>query len=191
MIDLKLGPRAQLLVGVAFAMLMAATRFKHFGSPVSLPDASLAVFWLAGLYLRPYWFPLFIVEAGLLDWAGIAGGVSGWCVTPAYVFLIPTYGCLWLAGRWCARHGRIEWTALIAMAGSLGLALVLAFAISNGSFYLLSGYFGDLGPAGYARAVLRYLPAYAGYAYLYVAAALAVHAVLLALPARAEPASPA
>lgn len=77
MIYLKLGPRAQLLAGFALAGLMAATRFNHFGSPVSLPDASLAVFWLAGLYLRPYWFALFIVEAGLLDWASIAGGVSG------------------------------------------------------------------------------------------------------------------
>lgn len=191
MIDLKPGPRAQLLAGFALAGLMAATRFNHFGSPVSLPDASLAVFWLAGLYLRPYWLPLFIVEAGLLDWVSIAGGVSDWCVTPAYGFLIPTYGCLWLLARRHAWRGRVEWRTLPSLVGSLGLALMLAFAISNTSFYLLSGYFGDLGLAEYARAVLRYFPAYAGYAYVYAAAGLAVHAVLLALPARAEPASPA
>ena len=80
-----LGPRQQLAVGLILVAVMAATRFNHFGSPVSLPDASLAVFFLAGLYLsRAAWFPVFIVEAGLMDWVSIAGGVSDWCVTAAY-----------------------------------------------------------------------------------------------------------
>ena len=40
-----------IVIFVALATLMAATRFNHFGSAVSLPDASLAVFFLGGLYL--------------------------------------------------------------------------------------------------------------------------------------------
>jgi hypothetical protein len=36
----------------ALAALRAATRFHHFGSAMYLPDASLAVFFLGGLYLR-------------------------------------------------------------------------------------------------------------------------------------------
>ena len=38
----------------ALAALMAATRFNHFGSAVSLPDASYAVFFLGGLYLAGF-----------------------------------------------------------------------------------------------------------------------------------------
>jgi outer membrane cobalamin receptor len=34
------------------------------------------------------------------------GGVSDWCVTPAYGFLIPTYACLWYGGRGRATSNR-------------------------------------------------------------------------------------
>jgi hypothetical protein len=34
----------------ALAILMALTRSDHFGSALTLPDASLAVFYLAGIF---------------------------------------------------------------------------------------------------------------------------------------------
>jgi hypothetical protein len=181
----NLGHRQQLVVGLILVAVMAATRFNHFGSPVSLPDASLAVFFLAGLYLsRATWFPVFIVEAGLMDWASVAGGVSDWCVTAAYGFLIPTYAALWFAGRWYRRHARMEWRTLMPLFGALGFSLVSAFAISNGSFYLLSDYFTELGWSDYVRGVIGYFPAYAGYAVVYTIIALGIHAAVLALPDR-------
>lgn len=174
--------RHQLVIGLLLALLMAVTRFNHFGSPVSLPDASLAVFFLAGVYLTPaMWFPLFILEAALLDLASVAGGVSDWCVTAAYGFLIPAYACPWLAGRWFAPRARPAPGALVA---ALGMALAAAFAISNGSFYLFSGYFESLGWTDYMRAVIGYFPAYAGYTLMYVGAAACVHGVARALPGR-------
>ena len=183
-----LGPRQQpgsLAVGLILVALMVATRFNHFGSPVNLPDASLAVFFLAGLYLRrAIWFPVFIVAAGLMDWASIAGGVSDWCVTAAYGFLIPTYAALWFAGRWYRRHARMELRTLMPLVGALGLGLVFAFAISNGSFYLFSDYFAELAWTDYMRGVIGYFPAYAGYAVMYTMMALGVHAAVLALPER-------
>jgi hypothetical protein len=180
-----LGLRQQLAVGLILGAVMAATRFNHFGSPLNLPDASLAIFFLAGLYLaRSIWFPIFIVEAGLMDWASIAGGVSDWCVTAAYGFLIPTYAALWFAGRWYRRHARMEWRTLMPLFGALGLGLVTAFTISNGSFYLFSGYFTELAWSDYVRGVVRYFPAYAGYAFLYTTMALCVHAAVVALPDR-------
>ena len=164
---------------------MVATRFNHFGSPLNLPDASLAIFFLAGLWLnRPVWFPIFIVEAGLMDWASIAGGVSGWCVTPAYGFLIPTYAALWFGGRWYRRHARLEWRTLMPLFVALGLGLVSAFAISNVSFYLFSGYFAELEWSDYVRGVIGYFPAYAGYTLAYTAVAASVHAAVIALPDR-------
>ncbi|HZD53091.1 MAG TPA: hypothetical protein VE175_08590 [Woeseiaceae bacterium] len=185
-----LGRRQQFMIGLILAAVMAATRFNHFGSSLSLPDASLAVFFIAGIYLRrTIWFPILIVEAGLMDWASIWGGVSDWCVTAAYGFLIPTYASLWFAGRWYARRARIEWRTLLPLLGSLGTALVVAFTISNASFYLLSGYFDELGWRDYVRGVIGYFPAYAGYTLLYTAGALAVQAFALALPGRFRPAS--
>jgi len=180
-----LGNRPQLAIALILGAVMAATRFNHFGSPMNLPDASLAIFFLAGLYLtRSIWFPIFIVEAGLMDWASTAGGVSDWCVTAAYTFLIPTYAVLWIAGRWYRRHARMEWRTLMPLFSALGLSLVFAFAISNGSFYLFSGYFTELGWTDYTRGVIGYFPAYAGYAFMYTMVALCVHATVLALPNR-------
>ncbi|HET6630680.1 MAG TPA: hypothetical protein VFG91_12965 [Woeseiaceae bacterium] len=179
----SLGHRQQLAIGLILGGVMAATRFNHFGSPLSLPDASLAIFFLAGLYLgRPIWFPIFIAEAGLMDWASTAGGVSAWCVTPAYGFLIPTYAALWLAGRCYRRYARKEWRTLVPLCATLGAGLVSAFAISNGSFYLFSGYFAELAWDDYLRGVIGYFPAYAGYALVYTMLALCVHAAVLALP---------
>ena len=41
-----------LAIALLLAVGMAATRFRHFGSAIHLPDASLAIFFLAGFYLR-------------------------------------------------------------------------------------------------------------------------------------------
>ena len=86
-------PRTSLVIALLLAAVMAATRFHHFGSAISLPDASLAIFFLAGFYLRsPLLFAGFLAEAALVDYLAITyGGVSDWCISPAYVFLIPTY----------------------------------------------------------------------------------------------------
>jgi hypothetical protein len=97
-----------LAITSVLATLMLATRYHNFGSALHLPDASLAMFFLAGFYLRPAWlFPFYLLEAGLIYYLVIMlGGVSDWCVTPAYGFLIPTYACLWYGGRGRATSNR-------------------------------------------------------------------------------------
>lgn len=175
--------RYTLAISLALAALMLATRYHHFGSALHLPDASLAVFFLAGFYLRPAWlFPFYLLEAGLIDYLAIMlGGVSDWCVTPAYGFLIPTYACLWYGGRGCARRGDTGLTALLPIAGALIVGVSLAFLISNGSFYLFSGYFADLSAAEYAMRIARYYPPYLGSALLYAGLAVVlVHALIAA-----------
>ncbi len=144
--------------------LMAATRFHHFGDFKTLPDASLAAFFLAGLFAgHPGWFGILLLEAGLIDYLAITyGGVSGWCVTPAYLFLVPTYGAMWLGGRWCRRYRLDETSGLIVSLATLAGTTLLAFLISNASFYLLSGYFDSLSPLEYATRVARHLLPYLG-----------------------------
>jgi len=173
--------RSELAIACALAALMAATRFHHFGSAMYLPDASLAVFFLGGLYLRrTVAFGAYIGLAALVDYVAIVhGGVSDWCVTPAYAFLLPACACLWWAGVWCSRHERHGWRGYARLAGALLVATVLAFLISNASFYGLSGYFGELSLAEYAARVAKYFPSYLASTMAYVAAALSFEALVV------------
>ena len=52
---------------VTLVALMAATRSHHFDSLTNLPDASLAAFMLAGIYLPFAAFPALLVVAGATD----------------------------------------------------------------------------------------------------------------------------
>jgi hypothetical protein len=66
------------------------------------------------------------------------------------------------------------------MAAVVGVACVVAsFAISNGSFYLLSGAFGELSVGGFASQFLRYSPGFVLTGSAWVCAGLAVVALLL------------
>jgi hypothetical protein len=50
-------PTKTIAIFVSLIVLMAATRANHFGTALHLPDASLAVFLLAGFYCRAGLFP--------------------------------------------------------------------------------------------------------------------------------------
>ena len=172
-------PKTPLVIAVLLAAVMAATRLHHFGSAISLPDASLAVFFLAGFYLRsPLLFAGLLAEAALIDYVAITyGGVSDWCVSPAYVLLIPTYASVWFAGRWVAARYRPAWHTLTLLFAALAVGVTVAFLISNGSFYLLSGRFPQMSVAEYSARVAKYFLPYAMSTFVYVMIAAAVHAL--------------
>lgn len=169
-------------VFAALAALMAATRFDHFGSAVSLPDASYAVFFLGGLYLARSArasmaaFIALILEAGLIDYyATSVQGISDWCMTPAYWFLIPTYASLWFAGRWFALRHTMQGRGLAGLAIVAWAACSFAFMFSNATFYLFSGRFADMSATEYASRVAQYYGSYVSMALLYIACAAALH----------------
>lgn len=176
----KLTAKEQGMVGVLLAMLMLATRWHHFGDALHLPDASLAIFFIAGIFLSSVLaFAALLLEAGAIDWiATSVGGVSDWCLSPAYWFLIPTYGALWGAGRWYARVHRRRLSALIPLCGALFTSTSIAFLISNGSFYALSGRFPEMNWTEYAARVAQYYPPYLMSAFVYVAAGVFVYALV-------------
>ncbi|MBH0181999.1 MAG: hypothetical protein HP490_10075 [Nitrospira sp.] len=136
-------PRVQIVLGITFAALMAATRGHHLGALEYVPTASWAVFFLSGIYLRSPWvFPALLAEAALLDFAAITwAGVDDFCVSPAYGFLLPAYGMLWGAGRWYAGRHSESVVTLIPLALSLFMGTALCELISSGSFYFFSGRF--------------------------------------------------
>ncbi len=170
----------------ALAVLMLVTRFHHFGSGINLPDASLAVFFLAGLFLSWRWFPAFALLAAGIDYAAIAwAGVSDYCVTPAYAFLLPTYAAMTFAGFRARRYRALGVADLVPLALLAVLGGVVAFAISNGSFYFFSGRFAGLSYAEYLARTAHYAMPYLLWALFYIAAGLATVALARRLRAAA------
>ena len=175
----------QLGMFAALALLMAATRGSHFGSSFSLPDATLAVFLLAGFFMPRFTltallaFVFLLLEAGGIDYYAInAAGVSDYCVTPAYWFLIPTYAGMWFGGRWFATREQYTLSSLALFGGVSWLATTAAFLISNGSFFLLSGRYSEMSAAEYSGRVAQYYPPYLAGSLIYLALAAVVYILL-------------
>lgn len=168
---------------VALMALMAATRFHHFGSSIALPDASLAVFFLASLWLGGrYLFALLLVEAGVIDYLAINQlGVSDYCISPAYGFLILSYGAMWLGGKWCRRFGSIAGLAGLQQLIVLTVSTSIAFLISNGSFYLLTDKVASRSWQQYSQTVSDYFPAYLTSTLIYGLALIGLVALIKAL----------
>lgn len=172
---MKLLSQRSILIGLALAVLMAATRMHHFGSSLHLPDASLAVFMLAGFYIAsPLLFGALLLEAATLDYVAIAHlGVNDYCVTPAYWFLIPTYAVMWISGSYYARIHQQGWRSLWIFSGIAFAAVSVAFVISNGAFYAFSGRFPNMNLSEYAARIAQYyLPYLAGASVYLIPAAL-------------------
>ncbi|MHB8475854.1 MAG: hypothetical protein ACYDBZ_06160 [Steroidobacteraceae bacterium] len=129
------------------AIIMATTRFSPLSGVMHLQDASWAVFFMAGFYLtgqRRWVLPALLAEAVLIDYISIRYlGVSNYCVTPAYWFIVPAYTALWVGGGWLFRHHSIDLRGLASLAGSVGVAVSVCFFISNASFYWIGGRVAD------------------------------------------------
>ena len=162
--------------------LMVLTRFHHFGDVLHRPDASLAVFFFAGFYRKKAFLGFLLALAALIDYIAIKNGTSSWCVSPAYVFLIPTYAVMWFAGRYCSKFKSMKITELTMQFGLLILAASAAFAISNGSFYLLSGRYDGFGWVQYGLRIAQYYLPYVGYTLGYVVAGWSIVKLFNALP---------
>lgn len=166
--------------------LMAVTRsylLYHF-APV--PDASWAVFFIAGFYLRGWgkWaFPLLMAVAVGVDYVSITRqGIDFWshyCVSPGYWFLLPAYGALWLGGSLSRRHYSEAAPArsLAIVAGALVAAAIACQLFAQGGFY----WFSDSVPqpatlAGWWKNYSDWLPSYLRTAAIYTGLAVIAHA---------------
>lgn len=138
---------AALALLALLAMVMATTRFSPLAVVAHLQDASWAVVFVAGFYLASQWrlaFPALLAEAVLIDYIAIRYlGVSNYCITPAYWFLVPSYATLWVGGSWLRKHHSINLRGLAALTGSVAVAGSLCLFISNASFYWIGGRVAD------------------------------------------------
>jgi len=164
------------------ALIMAATRINHFGA---FPDASWALFFIAGFYLRGsmrWAFTLLIALAVFVDFLVISGqGLDFWshyCVSPAYWFLLPAYAGLWIGGSWLRER---YVTANIRTAGwlaaSLLVATTLCYLLTNGSFYWLSATVPARSFEGWLKNLGDWYLPYLQTTSIYVAIATLVHMI--------------
>jgi len=184
---ISLSSRQQFLIGILLFALMAFTRGHHFSTINHLPSATLAVFFLAGLYVSSKWLvPILFAEAALLDYAAITfGGVSSFCVSQAYVMLIPAYGTLWLAGHWYAQQYQFNWHSFLPLSLSVMLATAISQVFSGGGFYFFSGRYTQPTLAEYGERFVNYFPSALSNIAFYIALAVAFH-VIAVLAARAS-----
>jgi hypothetical protein len=178
--------RQQFIIGFLLIALMAFTRGHHFSTINHLPSATLAVFFLAGLYISSRWLiPVLFAEAALLDYAAITfGGVSSFCVSQAYVMLIPAYVTLWFAGHWYAKKYQFNWHSLLPLSLSIVLATAVSQVFSGGGFYFFSGRYTEPTFAEYGERFITYFPSALSNIAFYIALAVAFH-VLAVLVDRA------
>jgi hypothetical protein len=175
-----------LVIAIGLLFITIVTRGSHFGNAALLPDATLAALFLGGILLRRVgWLALLLAAAFLSDaWAVNFQNVSSFCITPAYLGLIPSYSLAWLGGRLLQSSGNFFSIARFTVAGFISASL--AFCLSNVFWYLFSGYFGQMEVTQFAAAVSKYYLSYVGYTLLYLAFAWAMRHLYLSVknPAR-------
>lgn len=177
---LSLSKTHQIIIGTVLACLIIATRGHHFASINVLPSASLAVFFLAGLYLRSVWIfaALLALCAGLDFYSVTFAGTSGFCITPAYGFLLPAYGTMWLAGRWFAKRYTFSSKALLPLVGSVAVAATVSELFSSGGFYFFGGRYADPTLAVFGERLVKYFPHQLQGIVFWLSIALITHVIL-------------
>ena len=181
--------RATILALLAVAV--AATRLNHFAA---IPDASWAVFFVGGFYLRSWtrWaFPALMALAVVVDWLVIrAQGLSFWqhyCVSPAYWCLVPAYFTLWAGGTWLRRQSPAANARSLGLLAASVLASVAAcHLIAQGSFYWIGSSVAEPTLAGWWKNYSDWLLPYLGTTALYVGIAAATHLAIAKMPGRSS-----
>lgn len=159
------------------AAAMLVTRLFHLNYP---PDASWAVFFLSGFYLYRFRaFALLLVEAVMIDYVATAHlGISSYCLSVAYLFVLPAYAALWFGGRWAARQWNVvTWRPIAWLALSVVVSATLCFALTNGSFYWLGGRHADANMSGWAANFAHWYPHFLAVPCVYVGLTVLVQLV--------------
>jgi hypothetical protein len=159
----------QIGAAAAIAFFMALTRGSHVLTAISLPDASLVLFLLGGLYLRrAAWFVVFFALTTVIDFGAAAiDPAQGFCLTNGYWGLIPSYAAMWFGGLWLGRQNDAFAAAPYAIVAML--STFVAFVISTQTYYLFSGRFPASGLMASMQHGWEYLPNWMGFAGLYFA----------------------
>jgi hypothetical protein len=157
-----------LAIAAALAFFMLLTRGSHVLTQVALPDASLALLLIGGLYLRKAaWLVGFVMLATAIDFSAAAiDSLQAYCLTIGYWGMLPTYAAMWLAGVWLGKQSN----GLDSLKFSLAavVSTLVAFVISTQTYYLFSGRFPNHGLVETMQYGWNYLPSYLAYTAMYL-----------------------
>lgn len=164
-------------------LLMAATRVNHFAA---IPDASWAVFFIGGFYLRSWtrWaFPLLMGLAVVVDWLVIRRlGLDFWqhyCVSPGYWMLLPAYFALWAGGMLLERgYQGATWRALAKTMLLVVAAVAVCHLFAQGGFYWTTRNVAEPTLGGWMNNYADWFGPYLGTTALYVGLAAALQLAL-------------
>jgi len=170
---------------VALVVLILITRTNYSSAIIDTPDITLAAFFIAGLFIlgpRLQSLLVFGILFGacvVADLLSFAAGVSDWCFTPAYVFLVPTYACLWFAGYFCRDVNFLKAHGAIKVAAYFVIAILAAYLISSYSFYYFSGILSPSSALKYTQGLAKYFwHPYFSWAASYTVLALGIASVV-------------
>jgi len=138
---ISISQRAFMLL--ALGLLMISTRSHYLAL---LPDASWAIFFIAGFYLNHWRYKVFLTLIGLavlVDCQVIsAQGINFWqhyCISIGYGFLLPAYYVMWAGGKWLRQHYQgINKKTLVLFLLSLSASVALCHLLAQGGFYWFS-----------------------------------------------------
>lgn len=164
----QLSSQKTIVIAAAIAFLMLLTRGSHVLTSVSLPDASLALLLIGGLYLRKaVWFVLLVILATAIDFGAAAiDSFQAFCLTDGYWGMLPSYAVMWLAGVWLGKQANYLDVFKYAFAGLA--STFAAFVISTQTYYIFSGRFPDAGIVESMQHGWEYLPSYMGFTAIYL-----------------------
>ncbi len=127
-----------------FSILLGAmllTRLPMLAGFLHVQDASWAIFFLGGFYLRTQsrWaLPGLLAGAVAIDLAAIGWmGVDNYCLTAAYWFVIPAYSSLWLGGAWLRPRATPDARGAGLAIAALAICASACFLLTNAGFYWL------------------------------------------------------
>ena len=156
-------------ISIFLFSLMTLTRGSHLLSSISLPDASLVLFLIGGIYLKNIRFFIALFLLGLfIDFGAAALDPKlGFCLTKGYWGLIPAYASLWVCGYFLNKQIYLQ--KLSIFIPYVSITVVVAFLISTQTYYLFSGRFGSPSLAESLLHGWEYLPQYFLSSFIYIA----------------------
>ncbi len=156
-------------ISIFLFSLMTLTRGSHLLSSISLPDASLVLFLIGGIYLKNIRFFIALFLLGLfIDFGAAALDPKlGFCLTKGYWGLIPAYASLWVCGYFLNKQKYLQ--KLSIFIPYVSIAVVVAFLISTQTYYLFSERFGNPSLSESLLHGWEYLPQYFLSSFIYIA----------------------
>ena len=150
-----LSRNTKIYVLIFLVFLMLLTRGDHLLTPISLPDASFAIFLIGGILLKkPRWFISLFILSVVIDLVTLSINTSYQIpINLGYWGLFFSYGIMWFFGE------RIANTQSFLKFMAFGvIATLITFVISTQTYNLLSGTFPDITIKESIQTGWEYLP---------------------------------